>query len=230
MLSLFCYNLNATNFSIGQEIKNKFIYDNNIQIALSDGKWVVIRNSTDLEYFKQKIVGIGRIENNEIMELIEVYYGDFGGQYMHYVNVALNEYLFKDKHDGCYERPAYSLLEFYHRGSSYNCWVVFHMDVTKELTYPDGPHDKAVAAAYNAWIRKNSIDYPKIMLGSRHGYFSRLSGGNLIQIIRYINPKIINAPQSKFFSEETSEYHKANIIDHPRHQKSMNFLEYLYLI
>lgn len=223
MFNLFFCNVNANHFLTGQIIKNKFIYDNNIKINLTEGDWVVFRNQISLDYgIKQKIVGIGRLENNEIMEMIEIYKGDLAGDYVHWINIALNEIIFKDKHDGCYERPEYYLLELYKKGSSYNCMVVRHIDVTKELNYPDGVHGKAAAAFYNLWINKNSLKYSKIMLGTYHGYFSRLSGGNWIEIRHFINPKIINAPKSKFFSEETSEYHKANIIDHPRHQKSMN--------
>ena len=184
--------------------KNKFIYDNNIKVNLTEGDWVVFRNQISLDYgIKQKIVGIGRLENNEIMEMIEIYKGDLAGDYVHWINIALNEIIFKDKHDGCYERPEYYLLELYKRGSSYNCMVVRHIDVTKELNYPDGAHGKAAAVFYNLWINKNSLKYSKIMLGTYHGYFSRLSGGNWIEIRHFINPKIINAPKSKFFSEET---------------------------
>ena len=49
-----------------------------------------------------------------------------------------------------------------------------------------------------------------------------MSGGNWIEIRHFINPKIINAPKSKFFSEETSEYHKMNILEYTKHQGAMN--------
>ena len=53
--------------------------------------------------------------------------------------------------------------------------IVRHMDVTKELNYPDSSYGKAAASAYNYWI-KRSLTYPKIMLESQHSYFSRLTG------------------------------------------------------
>jgi len=222
-IMLFSCNVNAANFFIGQEIENTFIYNSKIQIPLDGDKWVVIRKNTDLQYgIKQQIVGIGRLENNELMEMIEIYKGDLSGIYIHHINQAIIEIIFKDKNDGCYERPEYYLLELYRRGSSHNCMIVRHMDVTKELNYPDGHYDKAAAAAYNFWIKKNSINFPKIMLESNHSYFSRLSGGDWISLRHYINPKIINAPESKFFSEETSEYHKMNISQHSKHQEAMN--------
>ena len=94
-------NAYATKFFIGKEIKDNFIYDKNIQISLDGGNWVVIRNNTSLDYsIKQRIVGIGRVENNEIMEMIELYKGDLAGYYIHYINQAILEIVFKDKHDG----------------------------------------------------------------------------------------------------------------------------------
>ena len=223
VLGLLWYNVSfAKNFFVGQEISNNFIYNKDIQINLSGNNWVVIKKNISLEHVKQKIVGIGRVKDNEIMEMIEIYEGALAGYYIKYVDPIIIEMVFKDKYDGCYERPEYYLLEFYRKGSTHNCMRVGHFDVTKELNYPDGPHDKAVAAAYNRWIKQSSISYPKIMLFSHHSYFSRLTGGKWYQIFHLINPKIFNPPKSKFFTEETSEYHQANISEYPKHQKIMS--------
>ena len=213
----------AENFSIGKNIGNTFIFNNKIQIDLDGDNWVVVRKSHDGSYgIQQNIIGIGRVENNEVMEMIEIYKGNLSGLYVAIINQAIIEILFKDKNDGCYERPEYYLLELYRKGSSHNCMIIRHMDVTKELNYPDSSHGKSVAAAYNEWIRESSLNFPKIMLESQHSYFSRLAGGDWIQLRHFINPKLINAPKSKFFSEETSEYHKINISQYPEHQEAMN--------
>ena len=223
VLGLLWFNVSfAENFFVGQEISNNFIYNKDIQINLSGNNWVVIRKTTQLEHIKQKIVGIGRVKDNEIMEVIEIYEGALAGYYIKYIDPLIIEIVFKDKHDGCYERPEYYLLEFYRKGSTHNCMRVGHFDMTKELNYPDGPHDKAAAAAYNRWIKQSSISYPKIMLFSHHSYFSRLRGGKWYQIFHLINPKIFNPTKSKFFTEGTSEYHKANVSQYPKHQKIMS--------
>ena len=47
-------------------------------------------------------------------------------------------------------------------------------------------------------------------------------GGRWYQIVRFINPELINAPKSNFFTEETSEYHKHNISQFPDHSETMN--------
>ena len=56
-----------------------------------------------------------------------------------------------------------------------------------QLNYPDdSTYGKAVASAYNNWIKKRSIKFPKIMLESHHSYFSRLTGGTWHEVRRYI--------------------------------------------
>jgi hypothetical protein len=220
---LFCEKIYAAPFFVGQEVKNNFIYDKKIQLSIDGDNWEVIRKNTSLDYgIKQKIVSIGRIENNEIMEIIEVYEGVLAGLYISDIDPIIIEIVFKDKHDGCYERPEYFLLELYRKGATYNCMIVSHMDVTKELNYPDSPHGKAAASAYNYWIKKKSLSYPKIMFSAYHGYFSRMSGGTWYEIRHHINPKLLDAPNSKFFSEDTSEYHKMNISQYPKHKITMN--------
>ena len=168
------------------------------------------------QIFKSKrFIPINPSSKDILMSSKEIY------SIFHYLSLH-NSPFFKDKHDGCYERPEYFLLKLYRKGSTFNCMIVRHMDVTKELNSPDGPQGKAAASAYNYWIKKKSLNYPKIMLESHHTYFSRLTGGTWHTVKRFINPKLLNAPQSKFFSEETSEYHKLNISQFPDHQQTMS--------
>jgi hypothetical protein len=212
----------AKTFYIGDEVNNVFDFNRHIKIKLESDNWEVVRANTMNHGVLQRIVGIARVENNEIMEMIEIYEGLLAGYYIGHVDPIIIEIVFHDKHDGCYERSEYFLLELYRKGSTFNCMIVRHMDVTKELKYPDSPHGKAAASAYNYWINKNSLKYPKIMLVSYHTYFSRLTGGTWHEVRRFINPKLLNAPESKNFSEETSEYSKVNISQFPEHQKTMN--------
>ena len=37
----------------------------------------------------------------------------------------------------------------FRKGSSHNCMIIRHMDVTKELNYPDKSDGKCAAAVYN---------------------------------------------------------------------------------
>ena len=210
----------ARTFSIGEQVNDYFIYNNDIKIKLNPGNWTVVRYQFR-GVPKQRIVGIGRVENNEIVELIEIYEGLLAGYYIKYIEPILIELMFKDKHDGCYERSEYYLVEFYRKGSTFNCMRVRHIDVAKELNYPDSPDGKAAASAYNFWIKSNSLTYPKILLQSYHTYFSRMAGAKWYEVRHYIHPKLLNAPKSNFFTEETSEYHKSNISKFPEHQEIM---------
>ena len=56
-----------------------------------------------------KVVGIARVENNEVMEMIEVYEGLLAGYYVGHVEPIITELVFHDKYDGT-ERPEYFLL------------------------------------------------------------------------------------------------------------------------
>ena len=213
-------NSSAKTFYTGDQVKDYFIYNNDIKIKLNPGNWIVVRNQ-QRGYPKQKIVGIGRVENNEIVEVIEVYEGLLAGYYIKYIEPVLIEFMFKDKHDGCYERSEYYLLKLYRKGSTFNCMRIRHIDVNKVLNYPDSPDGKAAASAYNFWIKSNSLTYPKVMLSSYHTYFSRMAGAKWYEVSYSIHPKLLNAPESNFFTEETSEYHKSNISQFPDHKKIM---------
>ena len=59
------------------------------------------------------------------------------------------------------------------------------------------------------------------MLESYHTYFSRMVGAKWYEVSHFIHPKLLNAPESNFFTEETSEYHKSNISKFPEHQEIM---------
>ena len=197
----FANNLLAKQFNIGDQINNYFNFNKDISIELTSGNWTVVRSEDYIDEIKQRIVGIARVENNEVMEIIEVYEGLLAGYFIGYVDPILIELVFKGEHDGCYERPEYFLVEFYRKGSTFNCMVIRHMDVRKELKYPDHPEDQLSAASYNNWIKQTSVKYPKIMFESNHTYFSRLVGGNWYSVIRLANPKLLNEMLKKKLSK-----------------------------
>ena len=95
----------------------------------------------------------------------------------------------------------------------------FHTDVDKELNYPDDPELKGANRLIKKWLKDNSIKLPKIMLSSDHSYFSRLTGGTCFMVGYSINPKLLNAPKNKYFTEESSEYDKLNINNFPKHNE-----------
>ena len=223
LLIYFTCLISIGSFSHATIIDNYFYITKKFKIKLSEGNWFEVRNELgDLGYgFKQQIKGIVRLENNEVMEMIEVYQGQLEGFYASVVDNAIYEMTFKDKHQGCYERPEYFILEFFKKGRAHNCLMIGHWDIHKDLTNPEDPFGKANAAAYNYWIKSNSIVYPNIVLESQHSYFSRRASSNWYVMIYAINPKALGGPISNFRTEETSEYNKNNIDNFPDHKLVM---------
>ena len=210
-------------YSVGQEVTEYLDLSKKTRVKLPEGKWEVIDRWTESGHgLKFSVLGLGRIENNEIMEMMEVAYSNLAGAYIKYIDHAMIEVMFKDNHDGCYERPEYYLVEVFRKGSTHNCLVIDHIDVMKELNNPDDPNDKGIMSSIKYWLKNNSdVKVPFIMLGSFHSYFSRLVGGYWVGLSYAINPKLLNAPANIFFTEDTSEYHKLNIHRYPEHKKTM---------
>jgi len=211
--NIFAANLiNSDEFSIGKRLK----------VTLSPGKWYSVLNSGDnwhgLDYNSSMLA---RVENNEVLEIITLGKINTAGFYESLVNTAVYEIFYKNQHDGCYERPEYYLLELYKKGNSVNCMKVRHLDVLKEFNNPDDPESRGDYARIKKWVKDNNYKYSKIMLNSSHQYFSRLVRGEYIEITYTIDPKILNAPETKHFTEESSEYHKYNIEKFPKHKKIM---------
>ena len=197
-----------------------------VDLPPGPGKWVVIENfSTHWGGFTLRNIMAARIVNDEVIETLSVGRYDLQGGYTAHVDKFVYERMFTDKYDGCYERPEYYLVELYQRGSSHNCMIIRHIDTKKELYYPDDPYYRGGNAQIKKYIKRNDIEYPLIMLASVHSYFTRLTGNSWYVLEYAINPRELGGPVSIKTSEASSEYHRNNISDYPKHQKTMeNFL------
>ena len=212
---------NAKTYKIGTTFEKNIKFSNSVILPLSDGKWEVVDRYTDsyaFLYFKGN--AIARLENNELMELIWVERANLSGTNMGVVDSAVNEIIFKDSYDGCYQRPEYLIVEFYKRGGTHNCLVIRHLESIKELYTPDDP--LSGSAKIKKWIKDNSIKIPPIAFDSFHSYFSRLNRGEWYVIQYMANPKMFNPPKINFLTEESSEFHKANIARYPEHKIIMD--------
>ena len=218
------FNAQSKIYKVGEKITNNQInIDNNkLIINLTEGDWIVARRDEHhYGWLTQFLFGFVRVENGELMEIIDVYDADMGAAYQSYLDEAVYEHAFKNSYDGCYERPEYYLVEVYKAGKAHNCLVVAHRDLIKEINTPDDPESKSASVDYRIWLRENDIKLPNIVLYSKHSYFSRHRGGAWYQIRRLQNPKELNSPKNKFLTEESSEYHKYNIDNHPKHKAMM---------
>ena len=217
---LFSAEVNAKRYKVNDVIENQFVMNKKFKLNLPEGKWTVVRSHGDNYYgLASKIYLLVRLENNLAVEYIEIAEMKTAGIFESLVNQAIYEALFKNKYDGCYERPEYFVVKVYKKGSTHNCLVIDHSDVHKDFFTPDDR--EASNAGVKKWIRDNNIQLPRVGLSSFHAYFSRLAAGKWYLLSYGIDPKILNAPKNKFISEETSEYHKNNISNYPEHQKIM---------
>ena len=204
---------------IGTTFEKEIKFTNKFVLPLSDGKWVAVDKYSFFYYFPFKGNAIARLENNEVMELIWVEKANLSGESMGLIDQAVNEIVFKDKYDGCYERPEYYLVEVFSKGSTHNCMVIKHLDTKKELFAPDDP--ETTYGQLKKWLIENSIIIPPISFHSFHSYFSRLNRGDWYVVQYMANPKIFNSPKINYISEEGSEFNKANIDRFPEHKVTM---------
>ena len=221
VMSLLFFDVSyAKKYKLNDVVQNEFYLNKNFIIDLPEGKWVVAEKSRGNYYqLVSKIYTLVRLLDNRAVEAIEIGELKTAGVYQYIIDQAIYESLFKNKYDGCYERPEYSLLEFYKKGSTHNCFWLGHTDLYKDLFAPEDPNTKN--AKLKKWITQNNIELPKVTLFSNHAYFSRLKAGNWYLISYHIDPNELGAPKNKYIAEETSEYHKNNIDNHPEHKKVM---------
>ena len=221
----------AENYKIDQEITNQFTLNSKFKIDLPEGEWVVAEKPS-YEFYGLWVKGytLLRIENNKVAEGISIGEFKMEGKYKdsgissedtNALNQAIYQIVFKNKYDGCYERPEYSVLKFYAKGTSHNCFRAGHQDLIKKIYNPDDPWLRNANTQLKVWLKSRSVELPKISLNSSHSYFSRLTGGKWFYLDYFIDPKIFNEPESKYLTEESSEYHKNNISNYPEHNKIM---------
>ncbi len=220
-ISLNFFNIsNAKMYKKGAKIEKQIQISKKFILPISDGEWEVLDNYNVFYYFNFKGNAIAKIENNELIELILLNKADLTGESMGFIDSAVNEITFKDKYDGCYERPEYYLVSYYKKGGTHNCLIVRHIDVNKELFTPDDP--QSISPILKQYLRENSTILTPIFFYSRHSYFSRVRGGDWY-VVRYMaHPKIFNSPKINNHTEETSEFHKANISQFPEHKKTID--------
>jgi len=220
-LSIINSKVYAKTYKIGDIIEDVFIINNKFKINLPEGKWILAEKSAYDYYITNKVLTLLRIEKNKVKEAISISEWKTAGVHEDIINEALLEILFKNKYDGCYEKPEYTVLELYKKGSSHNCFWVGHHDLIKHIYNPDNPELSTANTQLKMWLKKNNISLPKVALYSEHSYFSRLKLGKWFYVVYIADPKILNSPDNKFIEENMSEYHKYNIDNYPKHKKIM---------
>ena len=223
-ICLFLFkNVGAKSYLIGDNISGEIEFYKKYKFKLPAGNWTVADRYVYSFYgFTSKGYILLKIDNNKAIELISIGEQKIPAKWVGYINPVINDVVFKNKYDGCYEKPEYYVLEFYRKGSTFNCFWVYHLDTYKELFNPDDPELRGIYAQFSAWLRDSKIEIPNVTIGSSHWYFSRLKGGKWFSLQHLIDPRVLGAPQNKFINEERSEYHKYNISNYPQHKNIMS--------
>lgn len=212
----------AKKYKVNDVVEDQFHMTKKFKIDLPKGKWILAEKTAWSNWGLSSVTfTLVKIKKKKVSEAIQI--GEFrtAGVMENIVNNALNEIIYRNEYDGCYERPEYTVLEFYKKGSTHNCFWVGHRDLYKEIYNPDDPETIGANAKIKKWLKENKITLPKVALYSDHSYFSRLASGKWYVLSYIIDPKVLNAPENKFITENTSEYHKYNISNHPEHEKIM---------
>ena len=219
---LFNHNAFAKKYKTDDIVENKFYMSKKVVLDLPKGKWTVVEKKR-FEYYGLKSLEytLVKTKGNKVTEAISIIEFNTAGVYESKVNHALIEIMFKGKYDGCYDRPEYTVMELYKKGSTHNCFWVGHHDLIKHIYNPDDPELKTVNTQLKKWLKEKKISLPKVALYSEHSYFSRLVRGKLYGLVYVVDPKILNAPNNNFIKEDSSEYHKHNIDRYPEHKKIM---------
>ena len=208
-------------YRIGTIVQDELVFSKNNVLKLSKGDWHVVDRYQETIYgFTFRCYTVVKEENKIYLEGLAICRSNLSGKEQGAINNALIGIVFNDPYDGCYKRSEYYVTEVYRRGNTHNCLVVRHIDTYKEMYDPDDPSSRG-GNRFNMWVEKNSIEVPKITLASYHSYFSRLSRGFWYQVGYEINPKLLNSPELKFFTEESSEFHPSNINKYKEHKKIM---------
>ncbi len=217
----------AKNFKIGQKIENEFRFSKKVSFQLEPGVWEII--DRDIWFFgiiKLESVTLALIENNELIALREFGVSNMSAGYQSDIDMAIVEIFYKNKYDGCYERPEYTLVKTFTKGNSHNCLVINHIDPIEILFSPDDPDLYVYRNEIRRYVKENNIKLPKIMLQSHHMYFSRLVSNYWYSALYIDNPQSLDGPENNSKGQETSEYHPNNIDNHTEHKKIMSkFIE-----
>ena len=192
-----------------------------IKLDLPDGKWEYIRkNSWWFGGFGWSCKNFILAEDRIFKSLMSMCEMRTGGKYLGYLAQDLNKYYKRGEYDSCVLRPEYYYTNLFIKGSSSNCLRIRHFDHDKEMNRPDHPLAAGTfRPVLRKWFKENNIVEPTILLAATHEYFAPVVKDSGPGVYFLINPEAYGGPKNKFFTEETSEYHRNNIDKHPEFKK-----------
>ena len=199
------------------------IYWDHKKILLPPGKWETVEKwNWSAGFWTASDLTLVQFSDNYLTSIYGFGDIDFKGRYQSYIAPFIYEALYNDKYDGCYERSEYTLVKTFQKGKVHNCFIVEHVEVNKELNRPDDAESKVYSAIFRKWIKDRNIKLPKIMLCGHGTYYAPVIRDTFYTWSYCIDPESFGAMKSKFFTEETSEYHPSIIHNFPNKKNFMN--------
>ena len=205
---------------------------NRIKFNLPEGEWLLIQKNGwsvgAIRYIRAIFV---KEENNVLKEIFEAAVVNAGGSWIGQVDTWLQGELFSTTNpDGCRDKSEYYFVKIKKRSASFNCFIIRHEDVEKEVWNPEKMASGIVKSFNSSWVRKwvrdKNIILPITMLTSDHYFYDKNIGYNAVLMSHSINPEFYNGPKTQFQSEDNSEYHRYNIKKYPKVKKYMdNFVK-----
>ena len=188
---------------------------------LPEGEWEFVHKSNfSVSTIRLKCIEFFQAENKIWKGAYSVCEINSGGQHTNYLGMYLAHSLKKDKYDNCTLRPEYFNTKLWTRGMAMNCFKTRHLDIDKELNYPDDP--QAESTFYiKKYIQKNELEIPKTLLLANHVFYSPNIRDKGIDITHIINPELYGAPKTLNGRETESEYHRNNIKNYPEKNQFM---------
>ena len=220
-ISLFT-NSYSKNYYTNQKIENELKLSPKIFFELSEGEWTLF-NKWQWSYHNItiKTFGLIKIKEKKVSDILYIDEINTGSQYIGSLSQWVEEIFFKDRYDGCYERPEYYHLQIFKRGMSFNCMIVSHMDMQKELYNPDDPYTLG-PVKLRIWLSQNkNIQIADTFLNRWHKYYSIRTNKIAYRLSHSIDPELYGGPKTIFGDEKQSEYHKKNIKNYPKIKKFM---------
>ena len=231
---LFCTNVSSdTTLKWNETYPGGEIIINEIKFDLPDGEWLMLsKKGFMIRTIRNTSVLFVKEENGILKELIELSGMNSSGNYIGYVDAFYRDNLFgSDTKDGCRDQTEYYFVKVLTRSASFNCFIIRHEDVKKELNVIGsmggwGLHKPFNTSWLRKWIKDNNIIVPSTMITREHHFYDKSQNYHYAGVSYSINQELFDGPKIKFRSEEKSEYHRYNIEEYPKVKKYMdNFVK-----
>ena len=224
---ILTFNAESSGLKWNKKYSGGIIKINGVKFRLPEGEWLLVdRSGWTVNVVRYTNAIFVKEENNTLKEIFEAGALHTGGKWIGHVDSWIQSNMFsKSISDGCLKKSEYYLVKLKKTGASFNCFVIHHDDVEKELWYPDQSSYGIFKPFNSSWVRKwinnKKINLPSTMLTSRNYFYDKNVGYFAALQTHSINPNFFGGPKTKFRTEENSEYHKYNIEKYPDVKKYM---------